>query len=30
MVWTLRQGKVVRLDPYATKADALAAVGRTG
>jgi ketosteroid isomerase-like protein len=27
MVWTLREGKMVRLDAYATKAEALAAVG---
>jgi ketosteroid isomerase-like protein len=27
MVWTLREGKAVRLDTYATKAEALAAAG---
>ncbi len=30
MVWTLRDGKVTRLDPYATKEEALAAAGLSG
>ena len=27
MVWTLRDGRAVRLDPYATRAEALRVVG---